>query len=166
MPPEWPEYLAAVDEPPAADAVRIAAEAYMVKRNLMDPRQAAGLEVKDIQAMEGWESLSPLARALLTRTMWEVNNTVRTATKPSRCPQWQADPSEVAKVHMANCEPMRGALRALMGHPLRQVDEAQLQEACGAAKVDLNIKALLVTAGLPEVPEDMVEEDHVFRMLK
>jgi hypothetical protein len=166
MPPEWPEYLAAVDEPPAAEDVRVAAEAYMVKHNLMDPRQAAGLEVKDIQAMEGWETLPPPVRALLGRTMWEVNKTVRSSTKPSRCPQWQAGPSEVAKVHMPNCEPMRATLKAMMGYPQRQVDDDQVQEACRAVKVNLNIKAKLINAGMPMVPEDMVEEEHVFRVIK
>ena len=69
MSPGWPGYLEAVDEPSAAKDVRVAAEAYMAKHNLMDPRQAAGLEVKDIQAMKGWEKLPPPVQALLGRTM-------------------------------------------------------------------------------------------------
>ena len=166
MPPEWPEYLEAVDETPAAVEIREAAEVYMVKHNLKDPRQAAGLAEKDLKAMEGWESLSPPVRALLVRTMWHVNKTVRASTRPNGGPQWQAGPAEVAKVHMPNCEPMREHLMALMGHPHRKVDEAQVQEACCAVKVHLNIKELLVNADMPEVPYDMVEEEHVYRVIK
>ena len=58
---------------------------------------------------------------------------------------------------------MKTALKAMMGYPQRQVDDNQIQEACRAVKVNLNVKAMLITAGMPDVPEDMAEKDHVFR---
>ena len=48
MPPGWEDYLAAIDDPPAAAEDREAAQWFMEKNRVGEPRKAVGLTVKDL----------------------------------------------------------------------------------------------------------------------